>query len=72
MIRHNVKDPTWLRGTLAASPVSPPRWGFVTFQRRQGLANRLRSELGEYAPQRADGRREGVAVVLDDIVKFSS
>jgi hypothetical protein len=29
-----------------------------------------RTELGENAPQRADTRREGVAVVLDDFVKL--
>ena len=28
------------------------------------------SELGEDRPQRADARREGVAIVLDDIVKL--
>jgi hypothetical protein len=39
-------------------------------RRRQGLANRLRPELGEYAPQRADARRERVAVVLYDLVKL--
>jgi hypothetical protein len=30
--------------------------------RRQGLANGLRSELGEYTPQRADAWRERVAI----------
>jgi hypothetical protein len=33
-------------------------------------ANRLRPQLGEDAPQRADTRRERVTVVLDDIVKL--
>jgi hypothetical protein len=36
--------------------------------RRQRLANRLRPELGEDRPQRAAARREGVTVVLDDVV----
>jgi hypothetical protein len=42
-----------------------PLWG------RQRLANRLRSELVEDRPQRADARREGVAVALDDVVNLA-
>ena len=38
--------------------------------RRQGLANRLRFELAEDRPQRADARRERVGVVLNDVVQF--
>jgi hypothetical protein len=53
-----------------SSPVSARGWRRVHLQGRQGLAHRLRSELREYAPQRADARRERVAVVLDDIVKL--
>jgi hypothetical protein len=34
------------------------------------VAHRLRSELGEYAPQRADPRRERVTVALDDMQLF--
>jgi hypothetical protein len=37
---------------------------------RRRLADRLRSELGEDRPRRADARRERVAVILDDIVKL--
>ena len=48
-------------------------------RRRQGLADRLRPELGEDAPQRAHARgnrggdlfeRERMTVVLDDFVKL--
>jgi hypothetical protein len=39
-------------------------------RRRQGLAGRFRPELGEYAPQGADAMREGVTVVLDNLVKL--
>jgi hypothetical protein len=56
--------------TLTASPVSAFRRRRVDLRRRQGLAGRLRSKLGEYAPQSADARRERVAVVLDDVVKL--
>ena len=42
----------------------------IHLRRRQGLANRLRPELGEYAPQRADARRERVTVFLNDFVEF--
>jgi hypothetical protein len=38
--------------------------------RRQGRAKRLRAELGEDRPQRADARRERVKVALDDSVKL--
>ena len=41
----------------------------IMLGRRQGLANRLRSELPQDRPQRADAGRERVAVALDDIVK---
>ena len=34
------------------------------------MRTRLQPELGEYASQRADARRERVAVVLGDIVKL--
>ena len=43
------------------------RWS-IDLQRWQGFAHRLRSELGEYAPQSADARRERVSVALNDIV----
>ena len=48
--------------TAHLARISPPppipalRWGRIDLPRRQGLASRLRSELGEYAPQRADAR----------------
>ena len=63
--------PSWTAGHhLTTSPVSAFRWRRVDLPRRQGLAYRFRPELGEDRPQRADARREGVAVVLDDIVKL--
>src|SRR5260370_40696086 len=37
----------------------------VHLRRRQGLANRLRPELWEDRPQRADARRERVAVIVN-------
>ena len=71
--------PTWgypsrTKGSLpAASPAAVSgggaRWR-IPLRRRQGLANRLWSDLREYAPQRADARREREAVALDDIVKL--
>jgi hypothetical protein len=42
--------------TLAASPTRRRSRRFVMLRRRQGLANRLRSELVEDLPQRADAR----------------
>src|SRR5580704_15482460 len=47
---------------------TPPAARTAATMRRQRLANRLRPELGEDRPQRADARREGVTVVLDDVV----
>src|SRR5712675_279122 len=58
---------------LAPSAPSPSRRRsrrFVMLRRRQGLAGRLGPELREYAPQRTDAMREGVAVGLDDLVKL--
>jgi hypothetical protein len=52
------------------SPIPAHSRRRIDLQRRQGLAGRLRSELGKDAPQRADARGERVAVVLDDIVKL--
>jgi hypothetical protein len=68
----------WLGTTLgiaqcyltAAAPASDEARGRIHLRRQQGLAHRLRPELGEYAPQRADARRERVTVVLDDVVKL--
>jgi hypothetical protein len=42
----------------------------VHLRRRQGLADRLGSEFGEYAPQGADAWRERITVVLDDVVEL--
>jgi hypothetical protein len=42
----------------------------INLPRRQGLANRLRSELSEDRPQGADARRERAGVVLNDIVQL--
>jgi hypothetical protein len=62
--------------TAHLARISPPppipalRWGRIDLPRRQGLASRLRSELGEYAPQLADARPERVTVILDDVVKL--
>ena len=42
----------------------------IHLRRPQGLADRLRSDLAENAPQRADAMRKGVAAVLDDLVKL--
>ena len=53
---------------LASSPIAASRRRRVHLRRRQGLANRLRSELGEDGSQRADTRRERVTVVLDNVV----
>jgi hypothetical protein len=41
-----------------------------TPRHRERLADRLRPELGEDRPQRADARRERVAVILDYFVKL--
>jgi len=52
----------------SAAPASDEAWWRVHRRRREGLADRLRSDLCENAPQRADARRERVAVALDDVV----
>jgi len=60
---------TGLRPNLT-TPSSVSTFGWWRVDRWQGLANRLRPELGEDAPQRADTRRERVTIILDDIVKL--
>jgi hypothetical protein len=42
----------------------------MAFGSGKGLADRLGSKLGEYAPQSADAWRERIAVPLDDGVKL--
>jgi hypothetical protein len=54
--------------TNGATPPGPRRR--VHLRRRQGLAGWLPSELVENCPQRLNARREGIAVVLDDVVKL--
>jgi hypothetical protein len=54
----------------ASSLVSAFRRRRIYLQGWRGLADRLRPELGEDRPQRADARREGVTVALHDIVKL--
>jgi len=53
----------------AAAGICPLR-GRMNPRRRQGLANRLGSELGEDRLQGADAIQERVAVVLDDTVQL--
>jgi hypothetical protein len=56
--------------TLTTSPVSAPRWWRIHLRRRQGLANRLRSELDEDGPQGLDARGEGIAGIVDGAAKL--
>jgi hypothetical protein len=55
---------------LSAPLVSALRWRRIDLGRRQGLPYRLRPELGEDRPRRADAARERVAVALNEIVKL--
>src|SRR5271165_7399426 len=67
----NRRPLVWVRFHLSrpCSKLSPPaasggsRW-CIDLPRRQGLAHRLRPELVEDRPQRADARRERVTIVL--------
>jgi hypothetical protein len=53
---------------LAAVPSDARSRRRIPLRLRLGLADRLGPELRQGRPQRADARREGVTVALDDVV----